>query len=401
MKILIITPSCHGKNIGAVQRDIYGTIELLKKMHHEVVLYTVRTTHRDLATIQSVALQYQIEVKVFEPTLNFWQRLKDMISDSWLLFDGAADVFAQMTRDQEFNLFIKQFKPDVMFSFCSYSWPILRLAKCLGVHAVFRSHNFESNFFWESLSLLQKFNLLNWLRRLVKFFGEKRAVQCADVVATLPFSQINQYRLWKNGRNIYMLTLIFLAEAMREPNVHTNKQQIDLFYLGANYDVIFHCRGAEILIEDIAPRVLKIAGDQFKFHICGAKLPKYLAEKCQGNIIYEGYVPDLEAFLEKMDAGVFPVMTGKTMKGKVFDALARSFPMVISKNCLGGYQLTDRKEVLIADSIDEFVKKILLLRDAEIRKNLAAGARKFCLERFTEDKILSVLNQVLKIGTVR
>ena len=126
-------------------------------------------------------------------------------------------------------------------------------------------------------------------------------------------------------------------------------------------------------------------------------MPKYLVDKCKGNVIYEGYVQDLDLFLEEMDAGVFPVMTGKTMKGKVFDSLARSFPIVISKNCLGGYRMVDGEGVFIADSVDEFVNKILLLLDPEVRKKLAWGARNFSLNNFSEEKILSVMDEVLSI----
>ncbi|MBI5401615.1 glycosyltransferase [Candidatus Wolfebacteria bacterium] len=396
MKVLVVTPSCYSKHVGAVQRDIYSIIRFLQKMDYEVVLYTIRTFHRDLATIEAVAKKYNIRAKVFEPSLSIIKRFKDMIVHSWVLFDGATHVFDQMAGDQEFKSWINDFKPDVIFSFCSYSWPVLRLAKQLGIHSVFRSHNFESSFFWESLDSGQKFNPLNWLRYAAKYLEEKKAAVYSDAVATLPFEQVEKYRRWKNSGKVHILTLPFLALAMREPDVHIDKQQIDLFYLGAHYDVIFHLRGVKMLIEDIAPRILKMAGDSVKFHVCGAKLPQFLIDQCGDNVSYEGYVPDLDLFLAKMDAGVFPVMSGKTMKGKVFDSLARAFPIVISRNCLGGYRLRDGEEVFIADSVDEFVEKILLLRDSEVRKRLAHGARNFSLNNFSEENILAVLGKALQ-----
>ncbi|MDO8499688.1 MAG: glycosyltransferase family 4 protein [bacterium] len=395
MKILLITPACHFTNAGAAQRDIYAAITTLQKLNFEVAVYSIDSAAQDRATLKSVADKYKIDLRTFLPPKNNWSRFKSVLTE-FSLFDGAAYVFKQLCLDKKFLGFLRDFQPNRVFSFCSYSWPVLELAKTMGIHSVFRSHNFESDFFWESLNIGQKFNPLNWLRVGAKYLGEKKAVIYSSAVASLPFEQMKKYQAWKK-ENVQILTLFFLPESLRAPAVHAGKQSLDLFFLGASYNVIFHLRGAELLIEQIAPRVLALAAGKFRFHICGSKLPQRLVDKCKDGIIYEGYVENLEEFLSSMDAGVFPVMTGKTMKGKVFESLARALPIVMSSNCLGGYDLKDGQEMLLADSVQEFVEKIIGLSDAGLRQRLSDGAAMLAAMEFSEAKIESVLKNLLKV----
>ncbi len=399
MKVLIATPACHGKNIGAVQKDIYGTIKLLKELGHTVALYTIKSHHRDASVLEWVSKEYGIPVRFFEPDPSLLLRLRDTLFRSPLFFDGASHVFGQMVRDRTFNDYVESYAPDAIISFISDSWPLIAWARAEGIHTVLRSHNFESSFLWEALSTAGKWNPINWFRCAVKYGAEKRAVCLAGAVGTLPFVQVSTYRKWK-PKNIAVLTLTFLPESLRGAHLNSDKKKLDVFYLGANYSVIFHLRGAKKLIEEIAPQVLQNALNDFTFHICGAKLPDELVKKCIGNIVYEGYVPDLEAFLSKMDIGVFPVETGKTMKGKVFETLARAFPMIISPNCLGGYQLVDGKEVLVAHTTAQFAENILKLRDPEIRKKLAEGAHEFGRKNFGKEALLSVLAKLLSSSKI-
>lgn len=392
-KVLIITPACHFTNIGAAQRDIYAAVKLLKKMGFEVAMYTIDSVFQSQEVLQKISVKFGIEIKKFLPVKKIKKRFSCLLRMP-SLFDGGAFVFDELINNKDFIGFVKEWQPDFIFSFCSYSWPVLKFARQHRIKSVFRSHNFESSFFWESLGVAEKLNPLNWLRVLAKYRGEYLATTYADKVGTLPFAQVNIYQKWK-ASGIEILTLFFLPESLRRPNIHSDKKCLDLFYLGASYNVIFHRRGAALLINDIAPKVLTRAPGRFKFHICGSKLPPSLASKCKGNLIYEDYVADLEFFLQGMDAGVFPVMTGRTMKGKVFETLARAFPMVIPNNCLGGYFLRDETEVLIANNVEQFVEKILQLQDEKIRTKLSNNAYIFSEREFGEQKIISTLSGLL------
>jgi glycosyltransferase involved in cell wall biosynthesis len=398
MRIIVITPATHTSSTGAAQMDIYALFGLLKKMGHEVLLYTIKTSENRTDVLTSLSDRYGIDVRWFEPDMNLKKRFKDMITISPLFFDGASHVFHQLVKDSDFQTYLDEVHPDVVVSFISDSWPLIEYVKSMGIPVVFRSHNYEPEFYWESIDLKQKINPINWLRYIIKTFAEKRAVCLADSIATIPFPKYKKYFDWKDRPLVKSLTLTFLPEKRVKPRVQIKKEPLHIFYLGASYNVSFHLRGVTKLIEEIAPMVDREYVGQFKFHICGAKLPQVLVDQCIGSIVYEGYVPDLEDFLSHMDIGVFPVDSGKSMKGKVFESLVRSFPMVISPNCIGGYNLVDGKEVLMANSTEEFVDKIGSLVSPELRQKLACATWDFSEKHFSEKSLVKTLDEVISIA---
>ncbi len=400
MKILVVTPACHFKNSGATQNDMYALLGHLRNLGHDIVLYTLDSPKQDKNTLNKVASKYNVPVETFEPDTRSMTRWILRLFKEPALFDRAAYVFDILARSNDFKNFVARWRPDAIISFCSFSWPVLRFAKENNIRGVFRSHVFEANFFWQELLFYQKLLPYNWFRFLAKWQGEKKAITFAKSTGTLLASEMSHYRAWKK-EGVHDLTLMFPAFVMREPWVHKNKKPLDVFYLGASYNIIFHLRGAELLIKKIVPEVLKKATGEFRFHILGSKLPDYLVELCnQKDIIYEGYVPDLDLFLQNMDIGAFPVFTGTTMKGKVFDSLTRAFPVVISPVGTGEYKITTEKEVLIATDIKDFVTGIMRLRDDNLRYNLSSGAHQFTKNIFGKETIERVLTELLGGNTL-
>jgi hypothetical protein len=398
MKILVVSPPTFGAAVGGAAKDIYGTIELLNDMGHEVHLYVIGTRGQDDVLIKEFSATHGVPVHVFMPVLNNWmQWLWWVLFKSFGYVDRASYVFGQLIEDATFLKHVEKWKPDRMMFFCSYGWPIAQFARKQSIPCVFRSHNYEPDFFWEALTHGEMANPLNWVRYAAKIVGERSAARFSDVIASIPFDGVRHYREWGHT-SIFILTLTYPFRSLRDPWVHAEKTPLHVFYLGASYRVRFHLRGAQELIEHIAPEVERRAPGQFVFHICGAKLPASLQKMCDGKrVIYEGYVPDLEKFMDEMDIGAFPVYTGTSMKGKVFESLCRAFPVVIPTNCLGGYDLVHDKEVLMAENTKEFVRAIMSLADERTRHRLSAGAAAFSSKLLGKDTLLKTLSTVLSV----
>jgi glycosyltransferase involved in cell wall biosynthesis len=396
MKILVVSPPTFGKNSGASAKDTFTVMELLRSMGHEVVLQVIGVSGQHEPLIKEFSETNHVPVHVFVPNMKNWLNwLSFVFLKSFGYADRASYVFGQLVEDGDFKSFVDGWKPDALISFCSYSWPVVQFAREKNIPSVFRSHNYEPSFFWESLNPIEMCIPSNWVRYIAKRIGEHNAVFFSNATATLPFADITRYRRWK-PENIFILTVTFPYNTLAQSWVHRGKKPLDVFYLGASYLVRFHLRGARALIEDIAPEVGRRAPGAFRFHICGSKLPKELKDKCGSEkIIYEGYVPDLDAFLDRMDIGAFPVWTGKVMKGKVFESLCRAFPIVIPQNCLGGYVLKDGDEVLMAETKEAFVEAILSLRSDALRQKLSRGAAAFAKDNFSYETLTGVLTQAL------
>ncbi len=395
MKILIVTPACHYTNSGATQNDIYACIRLLKKAGHEVSLVSLGSPQQNAGVLEEVGRKYEISVKIFMPQGGFFSWLGHALRDPALL-DRAAYPFALLVKDHSFQDHLADLAPDVVIGFITSSWPIVEFGKKRGIRGIIRSHTFEPIFYWESLRGTARLNPLNWLRFIAKLLSERRAIITADATLTLPIAEICFYRFW-NKSAVHTLPLLFPGEHLDKPWVHNDKRPLDIFYLGASYNIIFHLEGAQLLIEKIAPQVHSRMPGVFRFHILGGKLPASLVSQCNGeNTIYEGYVADLDSFLKKMDIGAFPVFNGSVIKGKVSESLARLFPIVVPPNCLGTYSLENNKHLLVADNIPNFVESILKLRDDSLRLRLSEGAYEFAIKEFDLKNLTRIITDALK-----
>jgi glycosyltransferase involved in cell wall biosynthesis len=394
MNILIVTPACHFSRPGGAQEDMYSTIGLMQELGHTVGLYTLHGPNQSQEMLDTIAKRYGIKVMTFTPDLTDWKAWMKTVAIEPTLFDRAAYPFELMARDQSFKDELRRW--DVVFPFCSYAWPALRVGKEAGIKTVFRSHNYEPTFFWEALETAQKFNPLNWLRRLAKRRAERLSVKFGDVTASTRLRETIWYDQLKPN-TIFELTLTYLPPLVRGPRPQKAEGPLDIFYLGASYNVSFHRRGVEVLLQEVVPKLKEVAPGAFRVHICGGKLPANLKALCDGtNAICEDYVEDLEAFLNTMDLGVFPVLTGRSIKGKVFGSICRAFPTIIPRIGASGYHLEDGRDVLYAETGDEYVEALLKLRDPALRAKLSAGAAAVAEKEFSAATVRGQLEQVLK-----
>jgi glycosyltransferase involved in cell wall biosynthesis len=92
------------------------------------------------------------------------------------------------------------------------------------------------------------------------------------------------------------------------------------------------------------------------------------------NIKITGFVPKTSTYLHQSHVSVAPLRYGAGMKGKIGEAMAHGVPVVTTSIGAQGMGLTDRENILIADSPQSFAAAVLeLLNDScmykKIRKN--------------------------------
>lgn len=360
-------------------------LSFFKKMGHEVSLFSLDQPGQDPVVVQSIRDDYKIDVRTYLPVLDFLNWLRTIVRQP-IFCDRSAYAFYELAQSSLFQNYLDASKPDLVVSIGNYSWPLFKVFRQRNIRYVIRSHNFEPLHYWEELTLGEKCRPANWLRFLAKWGSERRSVKVADKIAAISPRETNQYNEWEAGK-ASLLPLVSLVKFTAHHSVKSNKKPLDVFFLGATYNVPFHRCGAEILISQIAPEIARQAPGEFRFHVCGGKLPADLVAQCDGEtVIYEGFVPDLENFFSSMDAGVFPVWSGRGMKQKIFESIARGFPIVVPRVSLGEYPLVAGESALIAEKPEDMVKMILQLRSSGLRSRLSNGAGEFSREWFSEEK---------------
>jgi len=93
-----------------------------------------------------------------------------------------------------------------------------------------------------------------------------------------------------------------------------------------------------------------------------------------------GAVPDVRPYLAAATAAVVPLQIARGLQNKVLEAMAMGRAVVATPAALEGIEADREKEVLAADTPEEWTRQILLvLRDNDRRRELERAARK-CVE---------------------
>ena len=141
-------------------------------------------------------------------------------------------------------------------------------------------------------------------------------------------------------------------------------------------------------VESIWPQVHPHVGDH-PFNIVGSHMPERLKALQAPRVNPMGFVPDLDALLDRTFLTVAPLRYGAGLKGKVLSSLARGVPCVMTPMAAEGMDLPEDLRMLVAESEADMSRTIIeLCLDAGDRwQRLAEASRQFVRERFSRDEI--------------
>lgn len=183
-------------------------------------------------------------------------------------------------------------------------------------------------------------------------------------------------------------------------NVHypkVNKSEIPRFNQRENIVFIGSTHSPNIdavyfLYNEIMPKVWKV-NSNIKVQIIGN-----VVEEIKGisHPMFEfiGYVPHVESYFLNSKLMVAPLRYGAGVKGKIGQAYEYFLPVITSKIGAEGMDLVDTENVLIAESPEDFSKKIIeLYENKELWNNLSHNSPKV-LEKFSKENLLKILPQL-------
>ena len=139
---------------------------------------------------------------------------------------------------------------------------------------------------------------------------------------------------------------------------------------------------------DIFPQI-RTALPEVKFLIAGAAPTDdlYQYEKQWTNVKVTGYIEDHRALLKSCRVGIAPLRFGAGMKGKIGEYMGCGLPCVTSSVGAEGIGLTHEKEVLIANTPDDFASCVIrLYSDTAIWEKLAHAGASY-INTFSHDSI--------------
>ncbi len=222
---------------------------------------------------------------------------------------------------------------------------------------VYRAHNIEFDV-WERLAALESFTprrkYLEFLARRLKVYETEQINRFDEVFAISEPDRQSILRLGCKAKlNVFPVALDF---EQYQPDI-TKTVFPTLFHLGA-MDWRPNKEGLEWFLEKIWPDIEKLSGD-LRFYIAGKNMPQHFYNYNFDNLIVEGEVFDAVEFINAKAIMIVPLLSGSGMRVKIIEGMAMQKCIIATSMAAEGINCEHGKDILIADTPDEFYRAIL------------------------------------------
>ena len=168
----------------------------------------------------------------------------------------------------------------------------------------------------------------------------------------------------------------------------------------ASMDWLPNIEAVEWLLANVWQEVLKKAPSA-QLIIAGRGMPEKIKQVASKNITIIENVADSALFYNTYDIMLVPLWSGSGLRIKLVEGLAYGKPIITTSIGAEGIPYTKHKELLIADTPDEFINAIVyLLSNSEKKQQLQMNARALAESHFDYQKLASELilfyNQLIK-----
>lgn len=134
-------------------------------------------------------------------------------------------------------------------------------------------------------------------------------------------------------------------------------------------------------------------------HVVGESPPQEIVDlsKADNNYHVHGFVDDIKNIFYKAGIYVCPISDGGGTKLKILDAMAMGKPIVAHPVACEGIDMIDRKNVLFAETPEEYLANIKkLIENRALIEELGANNRKLILDRYSYHVIGNDLLKLLE-----
>lgn len=390
MKILFITSRLpYPPNRG----DRLRAFNFIRSIHrqHEVHLISFISSKVELNHIPKLN-QYCAEIKILEKKplqsvisvlLNFWRseplqtlyyrssRMQHIVDQS--IFSGSFDA-----------IYIHLFRMAQFIRDRNEYYRVLDLTDVIS-NEISRSLPYR-NFFWKLLYTIECNRIKKYERKLTDKFEEIWLISAADLNILSSQSPEANIKLIPNGVDI--------DNFHPEKNYPTPFRIIFTGHMGVYHNI----DAARYFASEVFPTIQKTF-PKSTFVIAGAEPAQAILNLTTlRNIQVLGYVENLNKELNTSHVFVAPLRFAAGVQNKVLEAMAAGVPVIATSIVNEGLNAGHGKEILIADSPDEFVTQISkLFRDDTLPKKIGLEGRNFVIKNYSWNIALNRINEIEQI----
>lgn len=269
-----------------------------------------------------------------------------------------------------------------------YLLPYLHLFKNKQIKTVVRTHNAEHQI-WEAMaensnSVLKKW-YFNQLTNQLKDFEKSESAKVDGIIA------ITEKDAGFFNKNVPNVQTISLPTSFEINNIHQDYTLNDFYFLGA-MDWAPNSEGVQWFLKKVIPNGFH---GKNKFFLAGRKLEKNHIQHPDVEVL--GEVNSATDFICQHGICVIPICSGSGVKIKLLENMSLGKPIITTSEGARGVDVAHKKEVLIANTPEEFIRQMKLLQsDIELRKYLGKNAQSFIQDNFNQTTLTKKLIEFIK-----
>jgi len=217
-----------------------------------------------------------------------------------------------------------------------------------------RAHNVEHEI-WERIekntSILPKKWYLGYLSKKLKNF-EVRQLHQYDSLIAITEKDLDSFRKLGYNGSAAVIPIGIDQEDYRQ-NPESYQQDLSISFIGS-LDWMPNQEGLQWFLDHIW-KDLRKHFPKLSLHIAGRNTPDWIRQLESPNIKIYGEVPCASSFINQHSLMIVPLLSGSGMRAKILEGMALGKVVITTSLGLEGIEATDRKEVLVANQLSEFI----------------------------------------------
>jgi glycosyltransferase involved in cell wall biosynthesis len=216
-----------------------------------------------------------------------------------------------------------------------YAWLAYLLKKSLKIPLIVHSHNLEG-LRWKSLGkwwwpVLWQYEKFIHQQADISFFIQQQDLEYAT----------RKFNLDPSSAMVVTFGIERNTPPTQQERKNAKKQVADLHKLDVSIPFLFFNGAFEYqpnidalsyLLKKINPLLLEKKGFRYQMIICGRSIPKSILNQSYPNVVFAGFVDDIEMYFKAADVFVNPILSGGGIKTKLVEALGYNCNAVSTAN---------------------------------------------------------------------
>ncbi len=357
MNVLILTHRVPFPPNSGYPIVVYNTIKGLLRLGVKISLFSINPSKQRVDVddiydplfekIHFQSFQVDTEINIWDAFFNIFSNQSYNVSRYY--DEDAARGLENLLRERTFDII--QFEG-------LFVVPYLDLVKeHSDAKLIYRAHNVEFDV-WQKLAAIEKFTPR---RKYLEFLSLR--------LKSYETEQINRFhQVFAISYHDRQIILQFGCQTRLDVfpvSVDMEKYQVDLtktsfptlFHLGA-MDWRPNKEGLEWFLDEIWPDIEELTGE-LRFYIAGKYMQKQFFEYDSDNLIVEGEVFDAVEFMNSKAIMIVPLLSGSGMRVKIIEGMAMQKCIIATSMAAEGINCIHGKDILIANTPDEFYRAIL------------------------------------------